>query len=130
MQYRVAKAEDLPAITELVNGCGYYAPMSAAELDGLIIVAEHDGELYGCLWAMVCRRHAFLDYFVVRPGHGRVAVLLGMAMEKALQQLGVQYVRANVMTDNLPAVRVSQAVGMVLQHGYDLAYKRLQDGKQ
>lgn len=130
MNYRVATVQDLPALTELINGCGYYAPMSAAELDGLVIVAEHGGKLVGCLWAMTCRRHAFLDYFVVRPGYGRVALMLALVMEKALKERGVLYVRANVITDNLPAVKVAQAAGMSLQHGYDLAYKRLQDGKQ
>ena len=128
MDYRVATALDFPAITELINGSGYYGPMSAAELDGPIVIAEHDGELKGCVWAMVCGRHAFVDYLCVKPGNGRVALMLCLGMEKLLRDHGVKYVRANVASHNLPAVRVLNSMGMACDPGYDLAYKRLQDG--
>jgi len=130
MNYRVATVQDLPAITELVNTSGYYAPMSAAELDGPIIVAEQDGELRGCLWAMVCGRHAFLDYLVTKPDNGRVALMLSLAMEKLLREHGIIYVRANIASDNISVVRGARAIGYTTQPGYDLIYKRLQNGKQ
>jgi hypothetical protein len=128
MNYRVAKIDDYPAITGLINGCGYYAPMAATDLDGPIIIAEHDGELKGCLWAMVCGRHAFIDYLVAPTGSGRVALMLMLAMEKLLREAGVIHVRGHIASHNKPAVRIAHALGGITQPGYDLAYKRLQNG--
>lgn len=128
MNYRVATIVDYPAITELINSSEYYAPMAATDLDGPIIVAEHEGELKGCLWAMVCGRHAFLDYFVVQPSNGRVAFMLMLAMEKLLQENGVRFVRGTIRSDNRPARRIAASMGGVLMSGYDLGYKRLPDG--
>ena len=129
MNYRVATIQDLPAITEMVNGCGYYAPMSAAELDGPIVVAEQDGQLKGCLWAMICGRHAFVDYGVTEPRNGRVYMMLVLAMEKVLRHLGAKYVRSNIISDNTGLLRGARALGYITQPGYDLVYKRLDNGK-
>lgn len=130
MQYRVATVQDLPGITWMINQSDYYGPMSAAELDGPIVVAEHDGVLKGCVWAMVSGRHAFLDYLVTRPANGRVALMLVLAMEKLLREHGVKHIRANIASDNIPVLRGARSLGMAVQDGYHLAYKRLQDGKQ
>ena len=128
MNYRVATIADYPAITGLINSTGYYGPMAATDLDGPIIVAEHEGELKGCLWAMVCGRHAFLDYFVVKPSNGRVAFMLALAMEKLLRENGVKFLRGNIRSDNKPARRIAKSMGAVIMPDYDLAYKRLPDG--
>lgn len=126
MHYRIAKLEDAPAITELLGSTGYYGPVDAAELDGIIVVAERDGVLYGCVWAMVCGRHAYIDYLTVRPGHsGRTSIRLMQGAEVVLRELGVKYVRGVVKSDNTAAIKIDEAVGAVFDHGYSLGYRRL-----
>lgn len=129
MKYRVATIADYPAITNLINSSGYYSPMAATDLDGPIIVAERsDGSLAGCLWAMVCGRHAFLDYLVVENHNGRVALMLMLGMEKLLKEHNVQFVRGMISSDNRSALRLNASMGAALQDGYTLGYKRLQNG--
>lgn len=129
MKYRVATIADYPPITELINSSGYYAPMAATDLDGPIMVAEReDGSIAGCLWAMVCGRHAYLDYLVVENHNGRVALMLMLGMEKLLRENGVRFVRGAIASDNRPALRLNASMGAALQEGYTLGYKRLQDG--
>lgn len=129
MKYRVAMIVDYPSITELINSSGYYAPMAATDLDGPIMVAEReDGSIAGCLWAMVCGRHAYLDYLVVENHNGRVALMLMLGMEKLLRENGVRFVRGVIASDNQSALRLNASMGAALQEGYTLGYKRLQDG--
>lgn len=126
MHYRIATLEDAPAITELLGSTGYYCPVDAAELDGIIVVAERDGVLYGCVWAMVCGRHAYLDYLTVRPGHsGKISLRLMKTLEVVLRQVGAKYIRGVVKSDNTAAIRIGEAVGAVFDHGYSLGYRRL-----
>ncbi|WP_288067540.1 hypothetical protein, partial [Herbaspirillum sp.] len=70
MKYRVAQPADYSAITKCIASTGYYEPnLRASELvDGLTAVAVENGEVVACLWAMVCGRHAFLDYYAAVPG--------------------------------------------------------------
>jgi len=127
MHYRIATLEDAPAITELLGSTGYYGPVDAAELDGHVIVAEtKDQQLNGCVWLMVCGRHAYIDYLTVRPGHsGRISIRLMMAAEQLLRALGVKYVRGVVKSDNTAAMRIDETMGAVFDHGYSLGYRRL-----
>ena len=129
MKYRVATPAEWPGITECIGSTGYYLPTHAATLDGLTIVAMDHDKVVGCLWAMVCGRHAYLDYFCVLPGTpGIVAAKLSMHMEAYLKRIGVQWIRASIKTDNAPALRVSQAAGMMYDHGYTMVVKEISDG--
>jgi hypothetical protein len=126
MHYRIAKLEDAPAITELLGSTGYYGPVDAAELDGVVVVAEREGVLYGCVWAMVCGRHAYIDYLTVRPGHSGIMPLrLMKTLEAVLRKVGATYIRGVVKTDNTAAMRIDEAVGAVFDDGYSLGYRRL-----
>lgn len=126
MHYRIAKLEDAPAITELLGSTGYYGPVDAAELDGIIVVAERDGVLHGCVWAMVCGRHAYIDYLTVRPGYSGIMPLrLMKTLEAVFRQVGVQYVRGVVKSDNTAAIRIDEALGATFDHDYSLGYRRL-----
>ena len=127
MRYRIAKLEDAPAITELLGSTGYYGPVDASELDGVIVVAEtKHQQLCGCVWVMVCGRHAYVDYLTVRPGYsGRTAMRLMMMLEQVLRSLQVKYVRGVVKSDNTAAIRIDEAMGAVFDHDYSLGYRRL-----
>lgn len=127
MNIRTAGPGDFPAVTELLASTGYYMPVDASELDGYMVVAEtKDQQLIGCVWAMVCGRHAYLDYLTVRKGYsGRTAIRLMQGMEQVLHQLGVKYVRGVVKSDNTAAIRIDEAMGAVFDHDYSLGYRRL-----
>ena len=128
MIYRVATPEDWPAVEECIASTGYYFPVDASTLGGIIVVAERerDHKIVGCLWAMVGGRHAYLDYLSThREHHGVVALWLGVYMEKVLRNLGVRWVRSVVKTDNRPAQRIAEANGMVGDPGYSLYFKEL-----
>lgn len=127
MIYRVGRVEDLPQITSMLCISGYYAPMNAADMGGVWVVAEHNEQIVGCIWAFSDGRNAFVDYFYVKPPFrgGKTPARLLSLMEWRLRQSGVRSVRTTIKSDNLDALRLVQAVGVWTDRGYSLGYKEL-----
>lgn len=127
MKYRVATPEDLPQVSKVIEDGGAYGPIDASTLDGVIIVADWEGEIVGCMWAMVCGRHAYLDCFNVKPKFkgSRAALGLYLAMQKALEALGVKYVRGMIKADNKNPKRLAEFMGATGDDGYMLYYKEI-----
>jgi RimJ/RimL family protein N-acetyltransferase len=127
MVYREGTPADYPAITELISTGDYYLPTNAAEIGGQWIVAEHDGQIIGTIWAFAAGPQAYVDYWYVRPEwrHGMVPAKLVMLMQAALQNHGVRFVRACILTNNQSAKRLLAALDMAVDDGYSMAYKEL-----
>lgn len=107
MNYRLAHEEDLPAVQKLIDSSDL-EKFHATELDGMIMVAELRGELIGCFWAMVCGRHALLDYLIVRPDwqHSGIGLKLIAHLFRELNGRGIRYLRGVVHADNKTMHRV------------------------
>ena len=129
MKYKVATYQDWPEITVLLASTGYYYPIDASTLGGQFVIARsRSGEVVGCVWAFHGSGHAFVDFYAVRPGYGRVAAKLLAALTKLLRGAGVKHVRMTIKTDNIPAQRMADAFDVQLENGYTLGYKRLDHG--
>jgi len=128
VKYREGTSEDFGKISWLLTISNYYPATNAQRLGGNWIVAEtDDGEIVGCIWAFAQAPNAYVDYWFVIPRFrkSKVPARLMVAMQHALGEAGVKYVRATVLADNVDATRMVEAIGMYTHDGYKLAYKAL-----
>ena len=126
MIYRVGLVKDHAAIKELVDDTGYYNEIFPERMGGRWIVAEHDGKLHACVWAMIEKPNAYIDYWV---GTGRTAFRLLAEVEVALRKLGVVLVRAMIHETNKSAVNMAiNGLGTFGGTGYVFIAKELKNG--
>lgn len=130
MIYRAVTPADWPGIADCTTEAEYFDPVDASTLDGVQLVAvDDDGKVHGFVWAMVCGRHAYVDYLCVRRGtYGKVALQLVAILQAALEAMGVRWVRGVVYENNGPAVRLFEAAGMDTRHCYTVVTKELSNG--
>ena len=128
MTYREGRVSDMPAITKMLGESNYYLPTNAAEIGGRWVVAEHDNEIVGFIWAFAAGVQAYVDYWYVHPRwrKTRVPARLVAIMQANLQAAGTRFVRGVMRSENLDATRLAAGFGVALDHGYALAYKELQ----
>ena len=128
MTYRVGLGKDHAAIKKMVDDTGYYNPIFPESMGGRWVVAEHEGDIRACVWCMIERPNAYLDYWV---GTGRTAFRLLAELELGLRKAGVTLVRAMIHESNTSALRMAvdglEAYG---QRGYALIAKELQNGNE
>lgn len=127
MVYREGTSSDWPEITGLIALSEYFMPIYPPTLGGHWVVAEHDGRIVGCIWAFIGVPHAYIDYLYVLPAHrkSKVPARLILAMQHALKEAKVRYVRCNVLQENKEAARMVQALGVVVHENYLLGYKEI-----
>lgn len=127
MNYREGTIEDWPQVKQLILGSKYFSPITVDDLGGHWIVAEMNDRIYGVIWAFAERPHAYIDYLYVAPEYRKTKVpgRLILAMELALRDAGIKYVRCNVLMENVEAMRLVHALGVGLHLGYALGYKEL-----
>jgi len=104
VKYREGTSEDFGKISWLLTISNYYPATNAQRLGGNWIVAE---------------------FVIPRFRKSKVPARLMVAMQHALGEAGVKYVRATVLADNVDATRMVEAIGMYTHDGYKLAYKEL-----
>lgn len=127
MIYRLGGVADWPAISGLLSHSDYYGPTNAAEVGGRWLVAEHDGQIVGTVWAFIDTINAYVDYLYVAPRYRKTPVPAKLLanMHEYLSNLGVKRVYSNVRDDNQDAKRLVEGFGMQLESGYALGYKEI-----
>ena len=128
MKYKLAEAKDLPGITECILSTGYYGPVDASTLDGPIIVAVNQyGGIAGCIWVLLHKRHAYLDFLAVNPvyKHEGIGVKLIMLALRTCKSSGARYIRSAIRDDNTEVVRIANAMGAATDPNYTLAFVNL-----
>lgn len=127
MEYSIATPADWPGVTECIAATGYYAPIDASTLDGVLIVAREKGKVIGCAWLMHCGRHGYLDYLAVHPDHqGKdVARSLLAACRLVAEEMGVEYVRMAIYQDNEAAAKLLQENAGLAHGPYWLGFVRV-----
>lgn len=127
MIYRVGLGRDHQAIKELVNATGYYNPIFPETMGGRWVVAENDGTILGCVWVMIEKPNAYIDFWV---GKGRTAARLLAEVESGLERLGIKLIRAMIHESNESAIRMAcYGLGCYGATGYVLIAKELQNGR-
>lgn len=129
MKYRVATAQDLESATECIASTGYFNEVRAEALDGVLIVAVQDGRVMSTVWAMVCGRHAYVDYLSVRPelqGTG-IGVRMLYKLYQYLRKVGILYARSHIHGSNMEVCKVAAKMGSVLDAPYVVTHTYLGD---
>ena len=91
MIVRPARAEDIPAITEIVAQCGLAAEgLNYSEWSGIVLVAVRQAQVVGFIAALPGKPYAVVTEFGVLPEHqcGRACVKLLEAFEIILRHVG------------------------------------------
>jgi hypothetical protein len=104
MEYRFARIEDCPAITEFVGTSEYFMAVDPTQLGGNWLLALEDGTIRGTLWFFHEAPHIFLDYW--QATSGMVAVKLGLLLQEWARDNKVRYVHGTIYEDNYPALRL------------------------
>ena len=126
MTYRVGTVKDLRQIKELVDATGYYSPIDPVAMGGQWAVAEHNGNIHGCVWFMIEPPNVFMDYWV---GNGRTALRLLASLEIPFRKHKVTLIRAMIHESNTDAIQMAiQGLGAYGQTGYAMIVKELQYG--
>ena len=118
----------MPGITECIESTGYYGPVDASTLDGPIIVAVNDyGGIAACIWILLHKRHAYLDFLSVNPvyKHEGIGVKLILLALKTCKECGARYIRSSICSDNKETIRIAKAVGAITDDNYALVFKDL-----
>lgn len=68
MIIRPFKQEDFKAVVDLLKLTSVEPPHEPTDLNGLCFVAEDEGKIVGCVWALVGHgTQAYIDFFSVNP---------------------------------------------------------------
>lgn len=92
--FRNMTVGDFDAVAALLLKCGVEPPELPSDLFGPGVVAERDGKIVGCVWALAgASSRAYVDYWAVSPevrGGAGIAVELIGRLERVLSDLGVR----------------------------------------
>ena len=128
MNYRVGTVADYHQIKKLVDDTGYYNPIFPSMAGGHWVVAENEGTIHACVWCMIEKPNAYMDYWV---GTGRTALKLMVKLEAGLRQIGITLVRAMIHDSNTSEIRMAiDALGASGATGYAIIAKELRNGNE
>lgn len=119
MIYRAATTEDMSAVQALIDQSDLEKCL-AVDMDGLVLVAELQGDIIACVWAMTCGKHAFVDYLIVRNDwiHKGIGIKLMAKLVGTLGSLGVRFVRGVVADDNEEMLKFYGLFGVDMVSNY------------
>lgn len=103
MIIRQYKSEDFFHVVQLLNKCNVEPPVEESDFNGFCIVAEDNGKIIGCLWALIGKStQSYLDYFVVDPEYRKTNMGWNLlnTMDAALRDLGIHRYTFFVEPDN------------------------------
>jgi len=103
MIIRQYKSEDYKPMIDLLIKANVEPPAEESDLEGFCIVAEEEGQLIGCIWALVgLSTQCYVDYFAIHPNYQRTKLgwNLLQVMDNALKQAGIKRFSFYVEPDN------------------------------
>ena len=107
---RVVAHKDLQHVADLVNGSGYYSPVTPEMLVNLdVYVAKIGVEIVACAVSIRQGTHAYLDYLCVAFQHSGMGVSVHLLdfISQDMLAIGVRYVHACVNGTNSAAAKLS-----------------------
>ncbi len=110
MKIRPLKAEDFNSIVDMLIRHNIEPPAEISDLGGLCMVAERDGEIVGCIHALIgnCTK-AYLDYYVFEDKMTGFKLL--QHMEVALRFAGIKRFDFHVEKYNTAFERLAEKYG-------------------
>ena len=120
MHYRIAGPEDLKACSDIVTKCRYYGDIDFAKMGGLVLLAEDDDGIQGCVWAIGGGEYAIADFLAVsekyfNSGLGVRLVLRGL---RVLERMGIRRVQSHVYIGNEVAMRMNRRLASEASKDY------------
>jgi len=109
MVIRQYKQEDYSAVVRLLVVCHVEPPAEESDLKGACIVAEENGEIVGCIWALVgLSTCAHVDWFAVHPDlrHTKLGWNLLRTMDLLLRDSGIHRYSFFIEPDNIDFINL------------------------
>lgn len=82
-------------------------------MGGICLVAEKDGEIIGCIWALIGQStQAYVGYFAIKKGHKVMGYRLMQHLEVLLKYMGIKRYMFSVFSYNTAFLNIAKKLNI------------------